>query len=171
MDLQERFNIFFHPCLLTLNTYKGEYICNSCHHQRHSGLTYSCEQCHFYMDVQCTQYPAMEAEGKELQIEHFCHQHPLIIKTEEVKALCHISGNFYTGIPMFAIKCNFYLHKCCMEILPHKTQHLSHDCPLPLMLLTNPYYNCTACGKLSGCLTFSCDNCGFNLCVKCSLLP
>ena len=70
------------------------------------------------------------------------------------------------------VKCNFFLHKSCIE-LPRKKRHPLHRHSLTLFPKAHcrtMLFWCDACGQLCNGFTFKCNKCDFDLEVQCSLI-
>ncbi|KAI8015766.1 hypothetical protein LOK49_LG05G00360 [Camellia lanceoleosa] len=115
-----------------------------------------------------------------MELEHFSHDHPLILYTELMydgddddgvaKISCYaceqliISCQSYYGCN----RCWFFLHKSCAE-LPKKITHPSH-LEHPLALFSNPTYNsgCDFCGESCNRFIYQCSPCKFDVHLKCA---
>ena len=106
-------------------------------------------------------------------IEHFSHEHDLKL-TNEVENNKKCDGCLRVILPPFysCTKCNFFLHKSCIE-LPRKKRHPLHRHPLKL-LPKAPYrsnlFRCDACCQDCNGFTYHCEECSFDLDVQCSLM-
>ncbi|CAL5388493.1 unnamed protein product [Camellia sinensis] len=116
-------------------------------------------------------------EEKGMGLEHFSHDHPLILTTEHmydddgvVIISCYaceqliISGQSYYG----CTGCWFFLHKSCAE-LPKKITHPSH-LEHPLTLFSNPTYRslCDVCRENCNRFIYRCSSCNFDVDLKCA---
>jgi hypothetical protein len=106
----------------------------------------------------------MEVEGAG-QIQHFSHQHDLILSNEELTKdeLCDgcmelISTPFYS-----CTQCNFFLHVRCAQ-LPRNKRHLLHQHQLTLTSqgpFLGKLFSCDACERPNGGFNYRCDMCRF----------
>ena len=103
------------------------------------------------------------------EIEHFSHEHDLKL-IDEVQNNEKCNGCIRTIFPPFysCAKCNFFLHKSCVE-LPKKKQHILHQHPLTLLSRSN-FFQCNSCGDMCNGFMYSCEMCKFYLDVQCSLI-
>ncbi|KAL7248454.1 hypothetical protein ACSBR2_003229 [Camellia fascicularis] len=112
-----------------------------------------------------------------MELEHFSHDHPLILKTEHmydddgvVIISCYaceqliISGQSYYGCN----HCWYFLHKSCAA-LPDKITYPSH-LEHPLTLFSNPAYDscCDVCGETCNRFIYHCSRCKFDVDLKCA---
>ncbi|XP_050383228.1 uncharacterized protein LOC126800003 [Argentina anserina] len=161
-----------HPLILHKDSGRGN-RCDACNQDCSGKFTYSCFQCDFKLDKNCT----MNWTG----FKHFSHEHPLLLEREP-KERCTgplfcdgcqdpILGPTYTCINTFRRRrCGFNLHQKCAE-LPHKIEHPMHN-KHPLFLLNilpdiKVRRICNVCNEPCRFL-YSCSNCDFNLDLKCA---
>lgn len=110
----------------------------------------------------------------ERQIQHFCHDHPLVLTNmEEVGHECSGCKSAATGWIYRCNYCNFDLHLSCSAI-PLQIKHPVD--PHPLCLLAQPVYKgghfkCDACGMNSKGFSFHCSLCQTDLHPFCANLP
>ncbi|KAB1227757.1 hypothetical protein CJ030_MR1G028904 [Morella rubra] len=102
------------------------------------------------------------------EIKHFSHEHELKL-TDELDINGQCDG---CVLPIFSpfykcTVCTFFLHRSCAE-LPRKKQHSLHRHPL---FLRSRVFWCNVCRCGSKGFKYYCDKCGFNLDVRCSLVP
>ncbi|XP_030934530.1 uncharacterized protein LOC115959981 [Quercus lobata] len=107
------------------------------------------------------------------EIEHFSHEHDLKL-SDEVENNKKCDGCIGAIFPPFyrCAKCNFFLHKSCIE-LSRKKRHPLHQHPLTFLPKT-PYrsksFGCDACDQSCNGFTYHCEKCKFDLDVQCSLI-
>lgn len=117
---------------------------------------------------------------KEMKIEQFSHEHPLIHKEDNVireKVVCYacqepiIGGN--SAAYSCSHDCDFFLHKKCAEVAK-EINHPMHD-EHPLILLAHPpNYDsvglrclCMVCKRPWNWFTYNCSHCELDICVTC----
>uniref|UniRef100_A0A2N9EZ45 Zinc finger PHD-type domain-containing protein n=1 Tax=Fagus sylvatica TaxID=28930 RepID=A0A2N9EZ45_FAGSY len=179
---------FFHPHPLTLQS--GHTTCKACY--KHFAWYYSCEQCYFDMDIDCTLLPntiniKSDTSHEFEQIHHFLHGHPLMsLKDDqkEVDCYCYVCGKSCTA-PTPTYVCgksscdHIYFHKSCLE-LPQQIYHPFHPYHPLTLLEQSDERKCNACRK-SSARTFKPDlrhvaytcqshNCRFLLHAECSVM-
>ena len=107
------------------------------------------------------------------EIKHFSHEHNLkLIDEVENNKQCDgclraILSPFYS-----CVKCNFFLHKSCIE-LPRKKRHPLHRHSLTLFPKAHcrtMLFWCDACGQICNGFNYRCNKCDFDLDVQCSLI-
>ncbi|XP_059460245.1 uncharacterized protein LOC132189520 [Corylus avellana] len=117
----------------------------------------------------------MEVEGAD-QIQHFSHQHGLILSNEKLKKdeLCDgcirpISTPFYS-----CTQCNFFLHNKCVQ-LPKYKQHPLHPHPLTLSsaqsISSLGSLSCDACQRLNTGFIYVCLTCHLTFDLQCCSIP
>ncbi|XP_059460246.1 protein VACUOLELESS GAMETOPHYTES-like [Corylus avellana] len=117
----------------------------------------------------------MGVEGAR-QIQHFSHEHDLILSNEELMKdeLCDgcvqlISTPFYS-----CTQCNFLLHSRCAQ-LPRNKWHPLHPHSLILISIRSKYYfasfSCKACQRLSNGFSYVCGTCYFGFDLQCCSIP
>ncbi|KAL6985922.1 hypothetical protein U1Q18_019296 [Sarracenia purpurea var. burkii] len=159
---------------------KSEFNCYGCQ-MRCFGFTYHCPKCDFYLDATCSRNMSISQDPNDHpEIEHFTHQHPLILVTchgESYRFNCFLCNQNVKGLVYVCVICRFFIHKSCAE-LPQQIQHSCH--PLhPLILHRSSdlepmgeedLRRCHACSS-DDCesLTFHCSICRFDLDTKCGL--
>ncbi|XP_030934532.1 uncharacterized protein LOC115959982 isoform X2 [Quercus lobata] len=135
---------------------------------------YYCSSCDYVAHLDC----AMDERNREdinllkltngedgieilTEIKHFSHEHDLKL-SDEVENNKKCDGCLRAILPPFykCAKCNFFLHKSCIE-LPRKKRH-------PLTLLPKaPYWSqsfmCNACEQSCNGFTYYCETCKFDL--------
>lgn len=119
-----------------------------------------------------------EAGDEKLQINHFCHRHPLEASEihEDDKGVCSGCEHDIVGSAYVCSKpsCTFLLHDLCSD-LPRRIRHHYHP-NHPLHLLSSPPYSdaeftCDACRRSGHGFTYHCATCKFDLHVECASLP
>ncbi|OMO85289.1 Zinc finger, PHD-type [Corchorus olitorius] len=181
-------NHSFHPsCPLVLLT-DVSYRCSSCD-EHDSGLAFRCGKCRFQLDVKCALLPTLDqSEDIADKIQFVGHKHPLVALRHNNNKENMIASEVRCGAcgekcslesdedPCFGCeRCNFFLHKSCIINTPQQINNHSFHPSCPLTVLTPPFsYKCAGCDDEHGpvsCLAYSCEKCGFQLDVKCALLP
>ncbi|OMP10164.1 Zinc finger, PHD-type [Corchorus olitorius] len=184
-------NHLFHPSchapLILLNT-PFSYRCQGCDDKHATGsLAFGCGKCAFQLDVKCALLPTLDHFFKDIadKIQYAGHKHPLVALHDtvasEVDHRCRVCEEKWSleleldEDPCFGCKrCHLFLHKSCMMKIPQQINHLFHP-SCPLTLLTPPSsYKCAGCDdehEPVSSLAYSCEKCGFQLDVKCALLP
>ncbi|KAK8514589.1 hypothetical protein V6N12_057489 [Hibiscus sabdariffa] len=114
-----------------------------------------------------------EADTIAMVIKHFSHPHNLTLNSKVTDdKLCDccmkpILEQFYS-----CEECDISVHKTCLE-LPRKKQHPLHPHPLTL-LEKHPNFGglffCDGCHQRCHGFTYSCEQCEFNLDVRCGSL-
>ncbi|XP_075648601.1 uncharacterized protein LOC142619397 [Castanea sativa] len=107
------------------------------------------------------------------EIKHFSHEHDLKL-SDEVENNKKCDGCVRAIFPPFyrCAKCNFFLHKSCIE-LPRKKRHPLHQHLLTLLAKApcwSKSFECDACDQLCNGFTYCCEECDFDLDVQCSLI-
>ncbi|PON40242.1 Zinc finger, PHD-type, partial [Parasponia andersonii] len=180
-ELPRQINHSIHPRHpLTLLTQKV-FFCDSCKQNFKNTLCFSCIQCNFDLDVECAQMSNSITcpEGQEHSIRHSSHPHLLRhierkinkdIKIEcfacKSKALDSSSGVYYG-----CIRCNYFLHKTCIDELPQEILNTLHPHHGPLTLYARLFKcTCRLCDKKENhTFSYECPQCDFRLCVQCCL--
>ncbi|XP_059439545.1 uncharacterized protein LOC132172111 [Corylus avellana] len=108
-----------------------------------------------------------------VEIKHFSHDHDLKLVGEQLETQEECDGCMWPIDPPFyaCTRCEFFLHKYCVE-LPRKKSHPLHWHPLTL-LPKPPYvpsFCCYACGRDCNGFVYRCEKCNFDLDVHCSLI-
>ena len=126
-----------------------------------------------------------------MEVQHFCHEHPLVYYEEKTKrSFCYLCGEKILDYSYCCIKCKwFYLHKSCFEL----SQSLSSELHHPLhrkhsLVLTKdrPYgyrLKCNHCKEFldrsysifysmsNSSFYYRCLSCEFYLHLGCASLP
>ncbi|KAB1202271.1 hypothetical protein CJ030_MR8G010105 [Morella rubra] len=106
----------------------------------------------------------------DVEIQHFSHEHPLMLTNEpNINEQCDgcvrpIFSPFYS-----CTRCKFFLHKSCVE-LPREKRHPLHQHPLILLsnrLHFDDLFRCNACRRYCNGFSYCCEDCNFDLDVKC----
>ena len=111
-------------------------------------------------------------------MEHFSHEHPLIIRNEVPKRYgerryywCHGCGCLIvSGLSYRCEQCDYDLHKLCAELPPEMKHpwHPEHPLTLDTVALD---YSCKACNfNRHGSLAYQCEPCKFRLHLGCASL-
>ncbi|OMP03975.1 Zinc finger, PHD-type [Corchorus olitorius] len=177
-----------HPLILLPNPPYPEdkqCFCSLCRY-RCLGYVFHCKTCDFFLDIDCAFLP-LSTFGKSSLLEHFSHQHPLLLIEKPTEKLLYgccdacreqLSGPIYRCLG--CVDFGSDLHKQCAEDLPLEINPPFH--PHPLFLLPRQpleEFNkgfvppCAACGKeLLGTTIYRCVDCGrFDLHKECAELP
>ncbi|GFY96218.1 cysteine/histidine-rich C1 domain family protein [Actinidia rufa] len=120
-----------------------------------------------------------------MELEHFSHQHPLLLHEEKPKEnggdeeiICHGCDKPIAGTNYCCEECNYFMHASCSQLSRQITQHPFHP-KHPLTLFINDdegrkwlRSRCCACNQpLGNRLAYNCAQCDFNLCLECVSLP
>ncbi|KAL4379522.1 hypothetical protein GQ457_02G039840 [Hibiscus cannabinus] len=166
--------------------------CGICHDEvsvKYSG--YGCLCCNFIAHLNCAVENSVsviktkgdeffdsindigEADTIAMVIKHFSHPHNLTLNSKvNDDKLCDccmkpILEQFYS-----CEECDIFVHTTCLE-LPRKKQHPLHPHPLTL-LEKHPNFGglffCDGCHQRCHGFTYSCEQCEFNLDVRCGSL-
>ncbi|KAK7846528.1 hypothetical protein CFP56_007846 [Quercus suber] len=132
-----------------------------------------CAPCSLWIHRKCGRFPH-KVKVVPTEIEHFSHEHDLKL-TNEVLNNKKCNGCVRDILPPFynCAKCNFFLHKSCVE-LPKKKRHPLHRHPLTLLPMASnkrKFFWCYACKRFCNGFTYLCETCDFKLDVPCSLVP
>lgn len=156
------------------SVYDGRVLCDLCG-KRIRGFVYHCEICQFDLDVVCSlQLPRTSKPGdQEQKINHFSHEHPLILGEEEEKDVivtCAACGDDCSSSRIYGCEeCEYFLHESCAN-LPRDMKHLYHA-EHPLELQVAIYNYCDFCERSIEGFTYRCDECDFDLDIGCALMP
>ncbi|XP_062076772.1 uncharacterized protein LOC133781717 isoform X2 [Humulus lupulus] len=172
-----------HPLSLTTrNAY-----CNCCGRASKKLLVFNCVGCDFDLDVECFK---MSNSIKTCPLGQHCIQHSshphllLLVDTTDtiykgVNVRCFAcrsksspselsDGGVYYGCN----RCNYFLHKQCIDQLPQEIQTSHHPNHNRLFLLMKRYNNrkCSTCENTNyHALYFECPQCDFWLCLECGV--
>ncbi|XP_028124444.1 uncharacterized protein LOC114321487 [Camellia sinensis] len=108
-----------------------------------------------------------------MELEHFCHDHPLILRTdymeEGVKVHCYGCQQPISGLSYGCTKCKFFFHKSCAELPGEMTYHPAHP-EHPLTLLSKPPYSCICdvCREHCDRFVYNCFQCQFDVDIRCA---
>ena len=189
---------FCHLCVQKVDTDYGVYYCSSCNYVTHLDCAMNKGNREDIV-LEVKDMESLRNEGLEVdevfhsmaykvkrtyvgedkteivtEIEHFSHEHDLKLIDDEIQSNQKCDGCVRAIIPPFysCAKCNFFLHKSCIE-LPRKKRHLLHRHTLTL-LPKAPYESksfwCNACRRSCNGFSYNCETCNFNLDVQCSLI-
>lgn len=155
------------------SVYDGIVLCDLCG-KRIRGFVYHCEICRFNLDVVCSlQLPRTFKPGdQEQKINHFSHEHPLILGEEEkdVIVTCAACGDNCSSSRIYGCEeCEYFLHESCAD-LPRDMEHLYHA-EHPLELQVAIYNYCDFCERSIEGFTYRCDECDFDLDIGCARMP
>ncbi|CAK9148453.1 unnamed protein product [Ilex paraguariensis] len=126
-------------------------------------------------------YPANDSNlsamrgTKEMEIEHFSHNHPLQFSIERIDDLVVCSGcNQVISEPHYSCnQCSFVLHKKCVEA-PRELHHSDHPQHPLTLLLGSPYpthnFECDACNMKREGFHYHCTLCAYHLDFHCASL-
>ncbi|PON98291.1 Zinc finger-domain containing protein, partial [Trema orientale] len=141
---------------------------------------FRCRECDFDMDVQCAlmaNSAKTRREGQQDCIQHSTHPHLLFLvdtdayKDTEIKCFACESNSSASGGGVYygCTRCEYFLHKSCIDQLPQDVLHPlhSHHGLLSLRARSVPY-RCRICERRDeGTFYFECPRCDFKLCVQC----
>jgi hypothetical protein len=117
-------------------------------------------------------------EGEELEeLEHFNHEHNLILSHNEVEVhhnkLCEGCMQLIISTPFYSCQqCNYFLHSKCAR-LPLKKRHPTHPHLLtlyPFGFIIGNTVSCDACRLFSHGFAYACFDCRYILDIRCCLL-
>ncbi|KAI4364732.1 hypothetical protein MLD38_020787 [Melastoma candidum] len=91
-----------------------QYRCSGCRERITGFYRYSCAQCPFHLDIQCTH--------RTPTIKHYLHQHNLADFGTFATLSCIICGTNGGSTIFRCVQCNFSIHLKCME-LPRKVKN------------------------------------------------
>ncbi|XP_057506936.1 uncharacterized protein LOC130790072 isoform X1 [Actinidia eriantha] len=121
-----------------------------------------------------------------MELDHFNHEHPLILHEEEPKEnggdeeiICHGCDKQIVGTNYYSCEeCNYFMHASCAQLPRQITQHSFHPKhPLTLFINNDEGRNwlcrrCSACNHpLGNRLAYACAQCDFNLGLECVSRP
>ncbi|KAL5546993.1 hypothetical protein UlMin_006680 [Ulmus minor] len=146
------------------------YVCDSCHKLFHGAPSYRCDECGFFLDVECALMAPIRCEGKE-HIQHFSHQHPmpLVHIDPQHHIQCFACQSLCSGLAYACTTCKHFLHKLCAE-LPLEIQHPAHLYHPIFLRVMHWTFTCNICRKeKKNTLIYDCKQCynEFKICVKC----
>ena len=131
--------------------------CEACYRESSRVWYYSCKQCNFDMDIDCsTLLHDFKSESKE-QIQHFLHGHPLSLSPHNDKypnKCCLLCGKGCTGRTTYVCRVsssycnNIYFHKSCL-VFPQHIFHTLH--PYHRLTLANLKFKRESLGKCKAC--------------------
>ncbi|GLU22629.1 hypothetical protein SLE2022_386910 [Rubroshorea leprosula] len=155
---------------------EGHY-CDFCEELRNpKESVYFCGECKSAAHIACV----MEDQRMEVlsymvprkwssrQLQHFIHAHPLHEEQGEDGLCCNGCSQMISGPAYGCEKCDFHVHKSCLQ-LPFEIRdpsHLMH----PLFLTVLNRKNCQKCGYPTTGWTYHCGRCSFFIHVKCASL-
>jgi hypothetical protein len=167
-------------------------FCNLCYKKLNPNYAgYYCQKCDFVAHLKCTPRPRQTIdssidliedvdfeEDEELEeLQHFDHEHKLIISRNEVEVHDHklCEGCMQSiSVPFYSCEqCDYFLHSACAR-LPLKKRYLSHPHLLTLSAMGNCIDDivfCNACSRNSHGFAYKCHDCHFNLDIRCSSIP
>ena len=195
LELHQFDSRFCQLCVREVNTKYGLYYCSRCDFVAHLNCARARENMEdinllefndedddleFDESIDLVTYKVKKInvgeDGTEIatEIEHFSHEHDLKL-TNEVLNNKKCNGCVRDILPPFynCAKCNFFLHKSCVE-LPKKRRHPLHRHPLTLVSVASSkrkFFWCYACKRYCNGFTYLCERCDFKLDVPCSLVP
>ncbi|XP_041011240.1 uncharacterized protein LOC121255007 [Juglans microcarpa x Juglans regia] len=168
--LQEKDDIFCKLCHRKVKTKYGVYYCQDCRYAAHLQCARDVEG--EYLDLSSTIESDLVSE-----IEHFSHEHKLIISKKELEddkicegCMLSISPPFYS-----CEQCNFFLHGSCTILLPKTQLPLFHEHPLTLLSQApspSGIFLCFACERLQHGFCYRCDLSDYyQMDIQCASLP
>lgn len=146
--------------------------------------SFGCAECQIYIDVVCAQMMLNSIttpcpEGQHC-IQHSSHPHSLLLIDRDVKKdfqieCCVCNNKIQRSPPDVEVyygctRCEFFLHKECLDKYPQQTLHPLHSCHGLLGLRAKIFITCSLCdygGDSYWTLYFQCPKCDFHLCKKC----
>ena len=182
-----------HPLTLSASMLTVKIQCEACYRESSRVWYYSCKQCNFDMDIDCsTLLHDFKSESKE-QIQHFLHGHPLSLSPHNDKypnKCCLLCGQGCAGHTTYVCRVsssycnNIYFHKSCL-VFPQHIFHTLH--PYHRLTLANLKFKRESLGKCKACqewpnefsfkpstydtIIYSCEaNCKFFLHAECSVM-
>jgi hypothetical protein len=152
---------------------------------------YYCQRCNFVAHLECAEENLIGVssdsieeegidfkEGEELEeLKHWDHEHNLILSHNQVELhhnkLCEACMQLIIFAPFYSCQqCNYSLHSACAR-LPLKKRLPKHEHLLTLS--TGRYIDdlmrCHACGRLSHCFAYECQECPYSIDIRCCLIP
>ncbi|OMO63085.1 Zinc finger, PHD-type [Corchorus capsularis] len=169
-----------HPLILLPNPPFPENKSCSCSLCRYEclGYVFHCNTCDFFLDIDCAFLP-LSAFGKISLLEHFSHQHPLLLIEKPTERLlygrCDACREQLSGPIYRCLRCLDFgsdLHKQCAEDPPLEINPPFH--PHPLFLLPTPPNRhekfsdkCNVCNRTCSGFVYHCKPCDFVLDIIC----
>ncbi|KAM6597304.1 hypothetical protein CsatA_007828 [Cannabis sativa] len=178
--LPKQINYHFHPQHPLFLKPRFKSFCHSCGQLPKKYLMFSCDECDFYMDVECTQMSTNSIstcpnEGQHC-IQHSTHPHLLLLfdtSTTDMNVSCFAcQSSDDIGVYYGCIVCKYFLHKQCIDQSPQQIQFFHHPNNHTHLSLHMKWHNskCNVCGYSKPALYYDCPhNCNFQLCFKCGL--
>ncbi|XP_059460180.1 uncharacterized protein LOC132189459 [Corylus avellana] len=166
--------IFCRLCYQKVKTEYSAYYCQECGYVAHLECAFEDGESENLMFLPRVSddlvTDVMEVEGA-MQIQHFSHQHDLIIGNEELADVKFCDGCMeFISTPFYSCThCNFFLHSRCAQ-LPRKKRHILHQHQLTLVShepYNNGLFSCDACRNQLHGFAYRCDGCNFDLDLQC----
>ena len=160
---KKRHPLHQHPLILHPMEPSKYFKCRACS-QFCNGFTYKCEECSFYLDVQCSLISDI--------LTHEGHEHPLILSQITHKQKCSCCSNERYKV-FRCSTCEFALDYKCAT-LPHTTSYNQHEHPCTLCYRleddSGEYY-CDICEEErdSKHWFYYCEDCSYPTHPKCIL--
>ncbi|XP_059460249.1 uncharacterized protein LOC132189523 [Corylus avellana] len=172
-------NLFCKLCYQKVKAEYAAYYCQECNYVTHLACAFKYEKgAHLTwlpeesVDLETN---VMEVEGA-VQIQHFSHQHGLILSNEGLvdDKLCDGCTGLIS-IPFYSCtQCDFFLHSKCAQ-LPNNKRYPLHPHLLTLSTTQSIYklgsFSCKACQRLSNGFIYRCGTCDFDFDLQCCLIP
>ncbi|XP_023636108.1 uncharacterized protein LOC17881355 [Capsella rubella] len=109
----------------------------------------------------------MESEGVSLPL---IHEHLMIPWNSMWKGECCGRSGFTTG-GYYCERCNFYVHRVCIEESSEFIEHPSHAVHTLKLRQSKPNHSCDLCGKSIKNLCYCCEICDFDVDLYCAKYP
>ncbi|XP_062172659.1 uncharacterized protein LOC133878166 [Alnus glutinosa] len=173
--IKEHSDIFCKLCYKKLNPNFAGYYCQECDFVAHL----KCTPKHLDIDssIDLTEDIDFKEDEELEELQHFDHDHKLIISRNEVEVHDHklCEGCVQSiSVPFYSCEqCDYLIHSTCAR-LPLKKRHLSH--PHLLTLSARGQYIdgivfCYACLRYSHGFAYTCHECDYSLDIQCCSIP
>jgi len=175
-------NLFCNICREKVNPQYAVYCCKVCAFITHL----YCAENYWLTDETADSGVNLESLPEETiplvandsgEIQHFSHQHNLILSNEDLTddKLCDGCMELIISAPFYScMQCNFFLHAVCVQ-LPSKKRHPRHEHTLTLLsraTTENGLFCCGACRYLRHGFVYKCDKCFYvDFDVQCCSIP
>ncbi|KAF3442652.1 hypothetical protein FNV43_RR16568 [Rhamnella rubrinervis] len=110
--------------------------------------------------------------GNVVKLEHFSHQHPLILNDEHKGEVnCYGCLRSISSLAYSCNQCNYFLHEWC-AMLPCDIVHPLHPYHTLTLLERAPdFFGCGACKISCDNFIYNCQFCAFSLQLECASIP
>ncbi|ESQ43502.1 hypothetical protein EUTSA_v10012912mg [Eutrema salsugineum] len=136
-----------------------------------SNVGYSCSQCIFYIDLECSRksQPPYFIQAKS-------HKHTLVLLTKKIESgQCEVCRKTVVGKnPYACFLCKVFFHLDCVHLSPEVNHHSHPNHPLALLTTGAPDYTdntCILCGRDLEEALRHCSICNFSICFDCAKDP